>query len=137
MEEFPNKNNPLKEFESLPIFPKEKNLMSGASISFSASGASSDSKINQSILSNFLNDHKINLREAERNILKGFTVSTPKIDKDNKMLGATYYDLKDGYCNEDLFRIGKDKITHLKPSDVKNEYPEYNGYHTGDKSYLE
>ncbi len=80
---------------------------------------------------------KRKLRDLNNNSLLGIISSVPTPDSDERILGISYYDKREGEVNEDLFLIQDDIINRLTTREVMGKYPKmYRGYHKESKDFF-
>lgn len=115
---------------------KATQASSGVSLSFNLSMSRNTPTPIEIWMKSFLSGRGRKFREGSGNVLRGFSITDPISQQDKKMLGLIYHDKNDNGDNEDLFEISPNNIKHLKPKEAKKEYPEYGGYHRGNKRYF-
>lgn len=126
----------LKKLKKFYLHKKiERNLLFAASIPFSF--IENQNSAERTWISSRLRESNIGLRLAPRNELIGAVINKALSKRKILMLGLTYRDAKEnGVCNEDLREVSRYGIRYLKPREVIEEYPEYQGYHKENKTYF-
>ena len=79
----------------------------------------------------------INMRDADRNVFHGVTVSRP--EENLLVFGTAYTDGHDGRSDEDIFSVDLDSghVVQESPSEWVKKRPEYDGTHHSPKTHFE